>query len=140
MINKTRKTVSALFLPAVMLLSACAATPAVAPEVTVKEKAQARWDSLLSNDYATAYTYYSPGYRSTTSLTDLEIDIRMRRVQWTSAEYMDHDCGENTCVVRFNVGYAVSSPVPGVDTWKGYSVIRDQWIKTGGEWWYLPEK
>ena len=140
MMNKTRKFASAFILPAVMLLSACATTSTAPPEDIVKQRAQARWDALLARDYATAYSYYSPGYRSTTSVTDYEIGIRLRRVRWTSAEYLEHNCDENTCAVKFRLGYRVGSPVPGVDVWDGWDGIEDQWVKTGGEWWYFPEE
>jgi hypothetical protein len=138
MMNKTIKPAYVFVLLLLMLLSACATTPS--PDKMVKERAEARWEALLSRDYASAYSFYSPGYRSTTSVTDFEIEIRLRRVRWTTAEYLKHDCDENTCTVSFRVGYRVGSPVPGVVTWDGYDLITDQWVKTGGEWWYLPEE
>ena len=140
MMNKTMKPATVFMLLLVFLLSACATTTTTTPSTDelVKERAEARWEALLSRDYASAYSFYSPGYRSTASVTDFEIEIRLRRVRWTTAEYLKHDCNENTCSVRFRVGYRVSSPVPGVDTWDGYDVITDKWVKTGGEWWYLP--
>ena len=49
--------VTVLVLLAVMLLSACATTPA-SPGDIVKERAQARWDALLNGDFATAYSYF----------------------------------------------------------------------------------
>jgi len=132
--------VTALVLLAVMLLSACATTTTATREDIVKERAQARWDALLARDYASAYEYYSPGYRSTASVVDFEISVRMRRIGYTSAEYQEQSCDENTCTVAFNVGYRVGTPVPGVGVWDGYQTVNDQWIKTGGEWWYLPEE
>jgi len=138
MMNKTIKPASVFVLLSLMLLSACATTPS--PDEIVKERAEARWEALLSRDYASAYSFYSPGYRSTTSATDFEIEFRLRRVRWTMAEYMDHDCEENTCSVSFRMGYRVGSPVPGVNSWDGYDKVTDQWVKTSGEWWYLPEE
>jgi len=137
---KTRKVIFAFNLLAVILLSACATTPPVNEGDMVAEKAGARWDALLSRDYAGAYSYYSPGYRSAVSATDFEIEYRLRRVRWISAEYLEHECDENTCTVKFKMGYQVKSPVPGVDSFSGYDVSSDQWIKTGGEWWYLPDE
>ena len=137
--NMKTPIVTVLVLMAVVLLSACATTPASREEV-IKERAQARWDALLARDYAAAYAFYSPGYRSTASVVDFEIKIRMQRIRWTSAEYLEQQCDENTCTVAFQVGYRVGAPVPGVSVWNGYQVIKDQWIKTSGEWWYLPEE
>jgi hypothetical protein len=125
---------------AAMLLSGCATTPTATPEDVVKQRAEARWEALLSRDYPGAYSFYSPGYRSTTKVTDFEFEIRLRRVRWTSAEYQAHECVGITCTVKFKLGYRVNSPVPGLNTWNGYDYIDEQWLKTGGEWWYLPEE
>ena len=135
-----RSVITALVLLAVMLLSACATTSTASREDVIKERSQARWDALLSRDYAGAYAFYSPGYRSTVSVVDFEIHFRMRRIRYSSAEYLDLSCEENTCTVRFNLGYRVNSPVPGVNVWDGYDVIDEQWVKTGDEWWYLPQE
>ena len=130
--------VTVLVLLAVMLLSACATTPA-SPEDIVKERAQARWDALLNGDFATAYSYLSPGYRSATTVVDFEIGIRMRKIQYRTAEFQDHSCEKNVCTVRLKVGYKVAKPVPGMADWKSDSMVSEQWIKSDGEWWFLPQ-
>jgi len=130
--------VTVLVLLAVMLLSACATTPA-SPEDIVKERAQARWDALLNGDFATAYSYFSPGYRSATTVVDFEIGIRMRKVQYRTAEFQDHSCENNVCTVRLKVGYKLAKPVPGMTDWESESVVSEQWIKSDGNWWFLPQ-
>lgn len=133
------KTVSLSLLALVtLLLGACAGTsPAGDP---LLERAQLRWESILSRDLDTAYSLYSPGYRSKHSRVDFEIELRTKRVTWTSAEYIDRECSENRCLVNFNVGYTVKRPVPGLEEFKSSSMIEDTWIKTRGEWWYVPPK
>jgi hypothetical protein len=121
------------------VLAGCATAPPSTDEI-IAERAQARWDALLSRDYAAAYAYYSPGYRSTTSVTDLEIKLRLQRVRWTNAKYRDHSCDGDACTVRVDLTYQVSAPVPGVDSWKGFDLIEETWVRTGGEWWYIPPK
>lgn len=125
----------------VLILSACSgqASHSGDPGKVVVERAQNRWDTLLAGDYESAYEYYSPGYRSKTSLLDFAISIRTRRVHWTSAEYMDHSCNENACTVKFRVGFVVKQPVQGMEKWESGSAIEDKWIKTEGQWWYLPK-
>jgi len=121
------------------MLAGCATVaPTPTTEDTVVQRAQARWDTLLAGDYETAYSYYSPGFRSKASVTDLEIKMKLQRVRWTSATYRDHTCSGEACTVRFDVNYEVSAPVPGVSTWKGIDLIEEQWVRTGGEWWYVP--
>ena len=122
-----------------VFLTACA----TAPESTgnsIAERAQDRWDALLAGDFATAYGFYSPGYRSSTSMFDLAFEIRSRRVRWTSAHYKEHSCAENSCTIVFDVGFRVNMPVPGVNKWDGSDVLEEKWVKTDGQWWYLPKK
>jgi hypothetical protein len=122
----------------VLTLAACATTgPKTHPVV---ERAQARWNAVLAGDLETAYGYYSPGYRSATSLVDFGIAWRVRKVGYTSATYKEHSCEETRCTVSFDVGYKVNRPVPGLDVWEGSDLIEDTWVQTSGEWWYLPEK
>lgn len=133
-----RRTGCALLLAvSALLLAACAATPKTDPVV---ERAQARWNALVAGDLETAYTYFSPGYRSTTSLIDYGVTMRTRRVKWTSAAYKDHSCEGNRCIVRFDIGFQVPRPVPGLKAWDGKDVVEDTWVQTEGQWWYLPVK
>jgi len=121
------------------LLSGCATAPQSDDEI-VAERSQARWDAVLARDYETAYSFYSPGFRSTRSVADLEIKLRLQRIRWTNAKYRDHSCTGDSCTVRVDLTYKVSSPVPGVDSWNGFDLIEEQWVRTGGEWWYIPPK
>lgn len=123
----------------VVLLSGCASYQKTDDDVVV-ERAQARWDAITGNELEEAYTYYSPGYRSSTSLFDFGVSIRNMRVLWTAAEYMDHQCEETRCKIRFNVSFRVHKPVPGMKVYDGKQVLEDTWIKTQGNWWYLPNK
>jgi len=134
-----RGAAATLSLAAAVLLSGCAGM-GKSPDEIVVERAKARWDAVIRRDYETAYPYYSPGYRSSTSLVDYAIELKTRRVTWTSAEYMDHECEETRCTVRFNIGYRVIAPVPGMAKYDGKQWIEDTWVRTGGEWWYLPPK
>lgn len=122
--------------------SACAGKAPVpeSPEVSIAERAQHRWDALLGGDFETAYGFYSPGYRSTRSMIDLAFEYRLRRVGWTSAQYKEHRCAENACTVIFDMGFTVAMPVPGLNKWDGKQTVKEKWIKTGGQWWFLPSK
>ena len=122
-----------------VFLTACATAPGSSGNF-MAERAQDRWDALLGGDYAIAYSYYSPGYRSSVSVVDFEIEIRTRRVQWVSAEYMDHSCDESVCTVQFKLGYKVAQPVAGIPVWESFDTIDEKWVKTEDQWWYLPKK
>lgn len=107
---------------ATLALSACATTPA-GDDKRVVDRAQARWDAITGNELEEAYEYYSPGYRSTTSLIDFATGVRLRKVTYTSAEYLDHQCEQSRCTVRFTVGFRVIAPVPGMTRYDGKQVI-----------------
>ena len=134
-----RWTAAGILAALLVLLTGCAGN-LPKEEQAVLDRAQARWDAVTAGDLETAYTYYSPGYRSTTSLIDYGVSMRMQRVRWVSAEYVDHSCEESRCTVRFKIGYQVVTPVPGLRVWNSSSMVEDTWVKTRGEWWYLPEK
>ena len=122
-----------------LLLSGCASAPASRDEV-VRERAEQRWEHIFAREYSEAYEFYSPGYRSKFSAVDLEIALRVQKVRWKSAKYLDHTCEEKSCIVRFRLGYQVASPVPGIDVWNGWSTVEEQWLNTRGEWWFLPDE
>jgi hypothetical protein len=127
------------FMVAGVLLTACA----TAPEDTgnsIAERAQDRWDALLAGEYEKAYAFYSPGYRSTTSVFDLALRTKSQRVQWVSAEYKDHSCDDSVCTVNVLVGFKIVKPVKGMKVWESSSLVDEQWVKTEGQWWYLPKK
>ena len=124
----------------VSALAACATTGQDTRDQLIPQRAQARWDALLSADYAAAYAYASPGYRSSNSLADFEIEVRSRRVQYTAAEYREHRCEEAVCTVKVSVDYRVVRPVAGVPEWKSSSVVEERWVYSAGEWWFLPQK
>lgn len=157
MINTTksvrREILSTLVLaPALLLLSACASSTAVkdsggdevnktgSDDPVVVERSKARWTALLANDPETAYSYYSPGYRSTTSVVDFMFKQRTRRVRWVSAEYVDHSCTKEACEIIYKAGFKVSKALPGMDTYQGTDTVEETWVKTQGEWWFVPPK
>jgi len=121
------------------LLSACATVAPTQDEI-IAQRAQARWDALLARDYAKAYSYYSPGFRAEATATDLEIKVRMQRVKWEDAKYQGHRCEADICTVNVKLYYQVAQPVPGVSSWAGFDQTQEQWVKIGGEWWFVPPK
>ncbi len=124
---------------AVLALSGCASAPASKGDI-VKQRAEQRWEAIFERDYAAAYEFYSPGYKSKYSAVDMEISLRVQKVRWISADYVDHSCEEKSCSVKFDLGYRVAAPVPGMDVFTGWDRIEEQWIYTRGEWWYVPPK
>lgn len=127
----------ALVALAVAVLSACATQPQGG--TTVEDRARQRWEALLSADLDSAYAYYSPGYRSAHSRVDFEIGLRTRRIQWTSASVEGSQCEGDRCTVTTRVGYRIGSPVPGVPKWESERLIEERWVRTEGQWWFVPD-
>jgi len=122
----------------IALLAACAATQPAGGDA--KNRAQERWDALLAGDFDAAYAFYSPGYRSSHSRVDFEIDLRSRRVRWTAAKVLEASCEADLCTVQSKVNYKVNRPVPGVPEWNSSEQIAERWVRIDGQWWFFPEK
>ncbi len=123
----------------ILLLAACASTEDVKKH-PVQERAQMRWDAQLAGDLDTAYSLYSPGYRSANSRVDFEISHRSRKVIVTAANVTGSDCDGDACTVSATVQYRVGSPLPGVSNWESSSELEERWVRTDGKWWFVPNE
>jgi hypothetical protein len=119
------------------IFAACASTSPGGG--TVVSRAESRWDAIIAGDFDTAYQYYTPGYRSSNTLGDFEISMRLRKVQIREAQFLEQDCEESVCTLKFKTKFRVASPVPGLDAWTSTTKIEEKWVKTQGKWWYFPE-
>ena len=127
-----------VLLLASLLFASCSAVST--SESQVPSRSQARWDALLEGDYETAYEYLSPGYRSSVSRVDYEVEWRIRRVNYESAQYKSHDCDEYACTVKIFVAFNVSQPIPGVPVFKSTRMLEETWVQADGAWWFVPKK
>ena len=97
-------TLAATF--AALFMTACA-TSSQSNQVII-DRAKARWDAVIAQDFETAYDYYSPGYRSSVSRFDYEFRMRQRRIEYNAAQFVSHYCEESRCTLTFQVGYGVT--------------------------------
>ena len=121
-----------------LLLSACATTASKKSEI--EERVMGRWDKVLSGDLAAAYTYLSPGTRSSVSSMDYQRSILTQRVAWTGARYIRSECEESACKVKLSIDYVVNGAVPGIKSFKGVSEIEESWVLIDGTWYMVPLK
>lgn len=105
---------------------------------SVGARAQARWDALIERQYAQAYQYYTPGFRSSTPLDRFAGGFAGGRVIWEQAEYVDEECEEDRCVVRLRVTYAYLQLAPGVDRYPSTRTVKETWIRLDDHWYYTP--
>ena len=110
------------------VLAGCA-TLSPAPEVVVKERAQARWDALVKGDLKTVYSYFSPGSRAVMSYEDYVVSVR--RGFWKGATVNQVTCpSQESCEAQLTIEYefqrrATKTP------------LRESWIREGSDWWYV---
>ncbi len=123
---------------AILLLAGCATAPPKTPEQAVAERAQARWDALVERDFGTAYTYYSPGFRSAMTLDEYRGQLSQQRVRWTGAEFLGVECQAQVCEAEFRVAYDYRMPVQGVGTVSSRRPLTESWIRADGKWYYVP--
>lgn len=120
---------------AVSGLSGCATgyVPGGAPEAVVKERAQARWQTLIKGDYEGAYKMTPPSYRAVYSLEQ----FRSRfggAVKWVAAEVVSAECEPERCTVVVDVSVRpMTRGRPGATVSTG---VDEKWVKEDGQWWF----
>ena len=101
------------------------------PEQAVVERAQARWDALLRRDWAAAYQYLVPAYRSIVSV-DRYGNQFSGPVQWESAMAKSAQCEEKRCTVAVEVMVRVL--LPGHRNNLLSSNFEEVWVLEDGKW------
>jgi hypothetical protein len=106
-----------------------------APEV----RAQERWDHLIGGKPELAYTYLTPGARSTKPLEAYAADMKSRPVHWLSAKALGKECkSEDSCTVRVYVEYSAKLPLQVGGNVTAPAELEEQWIAVDGVWYYAP--
>jgi hypothetical protein len=112
------------------VLAGCASFAAREPETDVRERAQARWDALVTGNWEKAYSFATPAYRKAVDL----FGFRGRSApaaKLKSAEVVNVKCKDATCDVSMRIGFA---PLQ-----RGYpettTDLEERWILEAGEWW-----
>mgnify|MGYP001813976490 CR=1 FL=1 len=121
-----------------LLLSACATT--AGKQNRIEERAMERWQVLLSGDFAGAYEYLSPGFRSSVSSVQYQRTQLLKRIQWTSADYIESDCEETVCNVKISLGFVIRGGLPGVKSFEDTQFVEESWILVDGVWYFVPEQ
>jgi hypothetical protein len=121
-----------------LLLAACATSGPRTEDLATR--VQGRWDKLLAGDFAGAYQYLSPGYRSSVTSHQYERRLLLQKVRWESARYIDSECLEESCKVSISLDLVLLQAVPGVQRYEITQTAEEDWIRSGGQWWYVPEK
>ena len=116
---------------AVALLAGCAAMAPDnrPPEEVVKARAQARWDALLKEDYATAYSYLGPGSRAVNSMEAYKAAVPKNFYKAAQVHSVVCETPES-CMVDVRVDYLFRGS-------RIKTPLAETWIKQEGNWWFV---
>ena len=130
---------------ATALLAACgASTPErpgskLTPEEAVAQRAKERWEAIIARDYRPAYDRLTPGTRATTTYEAYRQRLLGAALRWTSAEVQSVECNEpDVCRAEVYITYMLRGGQPGLGEIEGYNPVFEQWIRSDGQWYYLP--
>ena len=108
----------------------------VAQRVALEQRVIARWDALIHRDFATAYSFTSPGYRKLYSLDIFKSGFG-NKVAWQRIEVVDIEFkGSDAAVVGVNI-HATYDSLQTQKTIDMQSYVHESWVLVDGQWWYL---
>ncbi len=123
------KVASCVVVATLAFAAGCATVESRPDAEVVKERAQARWDALVSGDLAKAYTFLSPVSRSTISPSQYE--GRFKKGVWKSVKVEKVECQSGTlCEVDVTIDYDFQGR-------RTKTPLRESWLKEGSTWWYV---
>jgi hypothetical protein len=111
-----------------VVVAACATVDSrPAPEV-VKERAQARWNALVTGDTKAAYAYFTPTTRQTLKYEDYAANVKTgfwKAVTVGAVECRnDGVCTAHAVIEYDHKGARIKTP------------MQETWIQEGKNWWY----
>jgi hypothetical protein len=117
---------------AIALLAAllgCAAMDSRPPQEIVRERAQQRWEALITADYAAAYEYLSSGSQT---ITEKKNYVAMfRKGFWISAVVDKVQCpNSETCEADLTIEYELKGR-------RMKTPVKEKWIREGWNWRYV---
>ena len=127
-----------------LVLSACSNTPSRStaqqdPMAALQERVEAYWQHLIAREYDQAYTYLTPGYRSTYSEEDFSRINRRNPVSWERAQWQEAECETvDSCQVTLLATYSVR--MPGAGRVQSMRQQPQRWIRSQNQWYHLPER
>lgn len=136
---KPRFTRAALAAPilASLLFGGCALTDlGKSAEQRVAERAAARWNAIIANQWPAAYQYATPGYRAANGVEAYQARIQNATIRRESVEVSGVECPQpDSCTATLVLHYKPLLPgYPSMGT-----RITERWISEGGKWYiHLP--
>jgi hypothetical protein len=123
---------------AAILISGCsnmpfgtmsASTSAEQKAISVRERAEARWQALIRDDIPTAYSYLSPATRDVVTVDQYK--AKTARGSFRAVKIDTVQCEAELCKVKVNLTYD-RARMKGIVT-----PIDETWILERGQFWYV---
>lgn len=118
---------------ALLFAAGCATigTGAKPAEDIVLERAQARWNGLVKQDWAAAYAYMTPAYRAIVPLERFGSQF-VGALQWESAKAHNAKCEEKRCVVAVEIFFRLL--LTGHRGRVSSTNVEEIWVLEDGQW------
>lgn len=105
----------------------------------LRQRVHERWDALMKKDYATAYQFEMPVFRSAYSLQEYQRgfgdDIVWEKVEVDRLLFQ----GDDVATIYLNMQYHPAKHVMEGVMPKITSMMTEKWILVDGQWWHVPE-
>lgn len=124
---------AALLASLALILGGCAGMGAnSSPEQIVAERAAARWNAIIANQWQQAYEYATPGYRAATSVEVFQGSTINAAIRREAAEVARVDCPQaDNCTATVRLSYQPVMPgYPRMST-----EFSERWILEDGKWY-----
>jgi hypothetical protein len=114
----------------VVLLCGCVSTQSKkSDEEIVAELAQKWVDELVKKDFEKAWSYTTPGYRASQSVTVFKRSVA-GALNWTDGKVRSVTCEADRCDVVTDISYSLPR-----FKLENTRPIERVWIKVDGKWW-----
>lgn len=106
----------------------------------LKQRVVARWAALIDRDFHRAYQYASPAFRAVFSAKDFAARFGGTKVNWQRVEIVSvKKASEETAKIEIRM-FAQAFMADSEKTVPVVTVFSESWIRSAGEWWYVPGK
>ncbi|WP_041523941.1 hypothetical protein [Gilvimarinus agarilyticus] len=131
-----RRSISLSVLLATLLtgLSGCAMFEPKSDEEAVTQRAQGWVDALLEQDYAAAYEFTSPGFKTRESARKYTKRYAGSGM-WTKGAVEKVSCEVETCDVTVRIHYLIKP-----SNLTASMPLTESWLKVDGQWWLYHKK
>lgn len=104
----------------------------------VAQRVNARWQALIRQDIAEAYTFETPAYRKT--YTSAQYAARFgSQVVWTGVDVLKLEIDQKSQHAKVQVQVSYTALLPNGGTYDSQRVLIERWKQQDGRWWYLSD-